>query len=253
MPDPFYSSHCKIEWAKKHLTELITKIAVYVKENPCESVVEPDLDKPDQMIQKICLVRPVPYDISMIAGDVVDNLRAALDHAVYAIAIASGRSNIVNAYFPFAGSAARFENCLNGRCADVPKEIYPLLRGFKPYKGGNNLLVALNQTCNRNKHALLIPFPFIAKVTNGHLSGTGFIVPPHHIWNGAKNEIILFTENIGSQRDGYFDTEFLITFPEIETIDNREPAVAVLNKFVNEVERILLALESESRRLGFCQ
>jgi hypothetical protein len=31
------------------------------------------------------------------------------------------------------------------------------LRRFKPYKGGNDLLWALNGICNVNKHRMLVP------------------------------------------------------------------------------------------------
>ncbi len=81
------------------------------------------------------------------------------------------------------------------------------------------------------------------------MRGTGFSMPTHHVWDSTKDEMALFTEDSGSQRNGYIDTEFLVTFSEIEG-QERKPAIAVLNAFAVEVERVLLAIEAESRRLG---
>jgi len=51
-----------------------------------------------------------------------------------------------------------FETSANGNCKDLPPEIITLFRGFKPYKGGNDLLWALNQIVRANKHAVLAVF-----------------------------------------------------------------------------------------------
>ena len=40
----------------------------------------------------------------------------------------------------------------------MPPEILALFRAFKPYKGGNDALWALNKLCNAKKHCALIPF-----------------------------------------------------------------------------------------------
>jgi hypothetical protein len=254
MPDPFDSAKRKLAWGRKRITELERETEEFFKETPCEAFAEPHPDIPEYTVHKIRLARRLPEDIPMIAGDAVDNLRAALDHAVYATAFASGRAKIANAFFPFAGSAARFESQLKGRCADVPIEIWPCLRAFKPYKGGNNLLVALNQACNSNKHALIVGFAMIVDNVSAKMRATGGFVsiPTVHIWNRAKNEMELFTEGPGVQRNGEFDFRSLVALSEVPGCDS-EQAFRVLDAFSVEVERVINALEAESRRLGFIQ
>ncbi len=45
----------------------------------------------------------------------------------------------------------------------------------------------------------------------------GFIgLPARHVWDRAKNEMELFTEGPGAQRNGNFDIRFLVIFSEIE-------------------------------------
>jgi hypothetical protein len=252
MPDPFDSAKFKLAWGRKRIGELEWAIAQLLEVCPCETFSEPDPNTPEYTVQKIRLVRPLPVEIPMIAGDAVDNLRAALDHAVYAVAVASGRTNIENALFPFSGTPARLENQLKGRCADVPVEVWPCLRSFQPYKGGNDKLVALNDACNRNKHALIVSSAFVATDVYAKMHGTaGFIsVPTVHIWDRTKNEMTLFTEGPGAQRNAQFDFRFLVVLSELPGYDG-EQAFRVLDAFADEVERVIAALESEARRLRF--
>jgi len=250
--DPFYSAKCKLAWAKEHIAKLEWEIQNFLEQPPCETFTEPHPQKYGHTVQKIRLARLLPPQIPMIAGDAVDNLRAVLDHAVFAVAIAGGCGHPRNAYFPFSATAAGFEANLKGRSADVPQQIWPLFRSFQPYKGGNDLLVALKEACNRNKHALIVSVIVIADVVSTKIHGTGgFLgVPTQHVWDRAKNEMELFTEGPGAERDARFDLRFLITFAEIPGADT-EQASTVLYTFAVEVERILCAIEAESRRLGF--
>jgi hypothetical protein len=139
-----------------------------------------------------------------------------------------------------------------GRCAHVPKEIWPLLRSFKPYNGGNHLLVALNRACNRNKHALLLSFVTITQVTGASMRSTGgfLSIPLHHVWDRTKNEMELFTEGPGAQREGHIDFRFLVTLREI---CEEEQASIFLGTVASEVKRVLGLIVAEAQRLRFCQ
>jgi len=142
---------------------------------------------------------------------------------------------------------------LKGRCADVPQEIWPILRSFKPYKGGNDTLIALNDACNRNKHALivsLIPdFPVLEHKMYGVGMESLIIAPKHPVWDRTKNEMELFTVAPGVQIAAEFKLAFLVAFAEIAGVERRQ-VFTVLGIFATEVERILRTIEAESRRLG---
>ncbi len=186
-----------------------------------------------------------------MAGDAIGNLREALDHATFGVAVASGCSDAQNAYFPFAGTEERLDSTIKGRCKDIPKEIYPLLRAFKPYHEGNEILFTLNRIANRNKHALLIPVGAISLDAGLSVKGTGFFsMPQPHIWDHTKNEMELITLGPGSQFNAHFRFFNTVAFAGIKIIE-RDAAVEVLDTIRCEVERVLLAIEAESRRLGF--
>jgi hypothetical protein len=250
MPDLFDSARAKLAWGRKHIRKLAQEIQVFLENSPCESFVELDPDNPERRLQKIRLARSIPQDFSLIAGDVVDNLRASLDHAIYAIAVTQTQTGIKYANFPFAGSASQFEEKLNG-LKDIPKSFWPLLRHFRPYKEGNQTLISLNLACNRNKHALLVSFIGKAQITDVNVSGDGFIsIPTSHSWDRIKNEMLLFSEGTETRRQGHLDFRFLIALTEIA---EDEQAFTVLNIFADEVERILDAIQQEAYRLGLVQ
>jgi hypothetical protein len=225
-------------------------VSAFLQINPCKIFVEPDLEKPEHRICKLRLIAQLPATLSEMAGDIVDNLRASLDHAMYGVAVASGCKKPLNAYFPFSRTAANFEANLKGRCADVPQQIYPLLRSYQPYKGGSKPLWALNEVCVANKHKLLIPIGAAAFSAGMNVHGTRFTIPYTPVWDRGKNEMILATLGPGAEFKGHVDTGVYVAFGEIDSLDGR-PAIEALDFFVRMVETILREIEAETRRLGF--
>jgi hypothetical protein len=251
MSDPFDSSRRKIARAKNHLTDLKREVLFFFEQKPYEIFTDPDPTNPKHLVHKLRLTCQIPDAFSAATGDVVDNLRAALDHAMYGVAIASGCKNPREAYFPFSKDAASFERTLKGRCRDVPQEIYPLLRSYEPYKGGSETLWALNLLCIANKHKLVVPVGTATFNAGMSFSATGFVSMPYdHAWNRIKNEMELFTADPMAQLKGNFNLGFYIAFGEIESVDGK-PAIETLDLFVDMVETILREIEAESRRLGF--
>lgn len=253
MADPFESAFRKIARARDHAMELERQYHAFTELPPYATFTEPHPKIPENTVHKVRLARPLPDGMSEIAGDVIGNLREALDHAVFAVAIAAGNPHPRNAYFPFSASAAGFEANLKGRCADVPQQIYPLLRSFQPYAGGNEILSALNKVANINKHALLVPImaaTFEAGVT---VRGTGYwSMPQPHVWNRLKNEMELFTNAPGTEFEGQIYLAFSITLADV-VVAHEASALGVLEIFLTEVERVVGAIKAEAQRLGFCQ
>lgn len=255
MADPFESSRRKLARAKKHILDLERRIGDFIKKNPCTKVVERDLQRAKE-IHKIKLVKRVPRSPSSFedfASDAVLNMRATLDHAGYAVAVAANpaRKNPTCTAFPFARSAAELENAIKGRSKDIPKEILALFRSFKPYKGGNNLLCALNEICNAEKHKIVTPAALTISTRGAmNVRGTGdWSTPAQAVWDSSKNEMVLIEAALDAQVE--YDLEFftLVIFDEIDAIRG-EQVLGTLNALAGEVERVLLAIEAESRRIG---
>lgn len=253
MSHPFDSSRSKIAWAKRHLADFERETKTWFDEQDYAAIfIEPHPDKPDHVVHKLRLTKQIPEAWPEIVGTIVDSLRAALDHATYGVSVAAGCNEPRNAYFPFARNAAAFEPNLKGRCADVPDKIYPLLRSFQPYGGGNEVLFALNEVCVTNKHKLLIPIGSGTFSAGINASWIGVIaMPATPVWDSTNNEMELFTVGPNTAKfNGDFQFGCYVAFGKVSCLEGKSAGI-VLEEFVVEVERILGEIEAESRRLGF--
>ena len=252
MSDPFESSRRKIAWAKKNLANLNRRIDKFLSQKNLYTVfTEPDTHNPQHMVHKMRLVKQIPDGLSELTGNIIDDLRSALDHALFGIArIGKSATGPLNAYFPFAGDVSHFENNLRGRCKDIPVELWPLLRSYEPYKGGSELLFALNEVCGANKHGLLLPIGTATVTAETVIEGTGFwSMPAAPIWDWAKQEMELFTTGPQPKLRANIRVGFYIAFSEIDSVAGK-PAIPVLDDFVRMVQTILSEIEAECRRLG---
>jgi hypothetical protein len=250
-PDGFYSAKLRIERAKEHLNDLEAQINSFFGEKPYTRVVEPDPNGTHE-IHKLRLTKPFPFRWRILATEIIEHLRASLDHATWATGYLSTRNpDIQQVAFPFGETLSDLDNSMRRRSKNLPPEIQALLRTFQPYKGGNDLLFDLNDMCNLSKHALIA---FIANaIADGEIRGSGWAEPidlydPLTL-DRAKNEI----PYARVRRSLHFDHEIKISiYPAIEHREttSAEPAIAVLDAMGSEVRRIVLAIEAESRKIG---
>lgn len=70
--------------AKKHLTDLQIEISTFLNSNPYEVRGERN-PQTGQPFYYITSIRDAPINIAVIAGDVIQNLRSALDHLAWNI------------------------------------------------------------------------------------------------------------------------------------------------------------------------
>lgn len=251
--DIFHSAKLRVMNAKSHIHNLQAEIKFFFDTKPYTNVIEPDADGINQ-VHKIMFTQPIPDEFATLAADAVDNLRSVLDQAWYAIAI---RTRAIQprgeAYFPFADNAAKFDTMLRRGFNKFPQEIVGLVRAFQPYKGGNNLLWALNRICAANKHRMLAPTAF---TVGNVIFPKGFVFKGPGTfgisWDREKQELIY--AKVGPRGDLQINSEmyfsFDIAFDEVEIVKG-QPAVTILRQLATIVERILMGLEAETRRLGY--
>jgi hypothetical protein len=239
----------KFDRAKHHIADFQRHIEPFEREDAYKTIAEPNPDNPDQLLHKIKLAKPLPDSLAEIVGDAVNNLRESLDVALYAITVASGKVKPLNTNFPFPPNFAEFGRVL-GRAKDVPEQIKALLRGFQPYKGGNDLLWALNRICVVNKHNMLIPGGVAAQRSDFSITvyTPGYVEFLSPKWDAAKQEVIIAVSSSTPEPKFHCKTTLFIAFDQVEVVGGKEVS-AVLNELVSIVERILFALEAESKRL----
>jgi len=253
MDDPLASAKKKLTRAQQHSGDLETELKRFFENQPGTNVVEVDPTGQYKLF-KVRFKNSIPDQITDITYDAVHNLRDSLDHIGYGIAVASGRNNPQHTNFPFAPDAAKFDQQMRGRCKDLPDEIVSVFRSFKSYKGGNDLLWALNKVAVTNKHMLVNPMAAASHsmfIQNLTISGgqVPFGIGESARWDRSKNEITVMRLPAQAQIQANFGVQIFIAFGEVE-VAGGQPVDRVLRAFIGEVKRVLVAVEAEARRIG---
>jgi hypothetical protein len=200
-------------------------------------IAEPDADKAYE-IHKLVLSDRFPIKWRVLATEVVEHLRAALDHAAFATFFLSTRRFDTN-------------HGVKGRSKDCPAEIQALLRSFNAYEGGNDLLYTLNELANGSKHGLIT---FIGgALAGGQLTMKGpkggFDFDHPVTWDGEKNEIVYARVKAGTKFEHQKKLQVYPLIPGTEHLPGIT-STGVLSKIREEVARVVDQIENESRRIG---
>lgn len=248
MSDPLESPRLRLAAAKEHLGDFHRLCGAYFEATPYTRFTE---DEPNTglHVDKLRFTKPLPVRLVTLAAQTVEHLRSALDQTCKAIAKARG-THRRSSYFPFSETAADLDVVIGKRSKGIPDEIVTLIRTFQPYKGGNNILWALNLAANTNKHDLLIPVGFFT----GHVTYEKFVSQggalsiPYPVWDRAKNEMVI-VRYAGAQPQYNIKLRLLIEFKDIEPLA-RTNAIQVLMLMGSESERVVDALDAEAKRIG---
>jgi hypothetical protein len=150
----FSSSFAKVERAKTQLDDLNAKITEFFAGNPYEQFSQVNRKKTEE-VWRFRLTSAIPPMFAVIAGEILYNLRSALDQMACSLAIAhSGSSK--ETYFPFGKTRDIFKDEIRKKTKKLPRAARPLIRATKPYPRGNALLWALHDLNRRDKHIELI-------------------------------------------------------------------------------------------------
>ena len=249
MSSSLQNSKYSVTHARRHVRALESEINAFLQSDPYAKVIAFDPTGPDD-IHKLKLVKPMPEPLSGIAFDAVSSLRAALDQAGHAIGIAAG-TNGKRSAFPFGDTMAEVQSRASTGSKDIPSPLFDVMVASGPYKGGNQLLWALNKLCNSHKHEIIIPMGIYTgggSINNAYFSAVkSFAFPPK--WDIEKEEMILAV--IPHRAPMTFDMK-ISTFVAMAKIDGvvGKPAVAVLDDLANVVNGIIATLETEGIKLG---
>lgn len=162
----------KVERAKQHYRDLEGEIRAFLDSTPYEVSTKPDPQVAESIKYHIANVRETPHSILLIVGDILFNLRAALDHLAYQLAWVNGTRNekiLKTTSFPIFDDATRYKAGADGKVQGMSQSAKDAINATKPYHGGNDTLWRLHILNNLDKHRFLITAGF-------HVAA--FIPPP---------------------------------------------------------------------------
>lgn len=186
----------KAERAKEQLRELDARLKSFLESGAY--VVAADHDsKPGQILYRLACINPVPVLIAHLAGEVIHTLRSTLDHLAYQLLLKAtpnaSEKERKGMDFPFYDPAKQTESEAFRKIQPLGIDVVEAIRSVKPYKGGNQLLWALNVLDNINKHRTLLTVSTV-------YAGVDFTEPFH----------ALLEEVLGSKRPFLFAEKRLI-------------------------------------------
>jgi hypothetical protein len=148
----------KVERAKKHVIDLESAWSAFLKTNPYEIVPKDD----PQAAERTYFLRQakeIPSNISLIIGDVLQNLRSALDHVAYHLAVVNSASakTLATTYFPIFPGPVEYHAGKGRKIDGLRQDAVKAIDSVEPYGGGKgDLLWVLHTLNNVDKHKLLL-------------------------------------------------------------------------------------------------
>lgn len=248
MDDPLNGPRLKIERANAHIHEINSRINAFLDSNPYTVRVNLDPIKNVDVVT-IWLRESVPAGISIVCGEVLYQIRSALDHAAASVAARDQFSLLDRTAFPIEETREKLEATLRKRKVE---QRLPLLaatiREFKPYKGGNDLLWWLHRLNGAEKHKDLvlvvvanavISQEFRTTATDGSSSYRGsFAIQLPNEWKRVDKEAILMTFPAGTELQGKPEVTMNIILADIEASEPYS-VVNTLHQMSNLAGRII--------------
>jgi hypothetical protein len=152
----------KIERAEKHLDDL-EAAAIALGQTTFKTIginFEPGIGKPRLESRPLHVYG---FDIPILTGDLVHNLRSALDHLAFqlvTVGISFGETRTQkweDIQFPIFNSPQSYEAGKIRRIQGARREAIEAIDALKPYKGGNDPLWLLSKLDNTDKHSFILP------------------------------------------------------------------------------------------------
>jgi hypothetical protein len=146
----------KVDRARKHISDLQAGIRIFMDSDPYVVGTKPDPQIADSIKYYILRVRRTPNSILLISGDILFNLRAALDHLAWQLAVANGESPTRHTCFPIFDDVARYKTMDTRKLKGMSHAALDAISATTPYHGGNDTLWRLQRLNNIDKHRFLI-------------------------------------------------------------------------------------------------
>jgi hypothetical protein len=151
-----FTFHMKPSRADEHLEALNNEVAAFLETRPYEVVIKKDI--PAGKLSTQVIYRHAPPDLLlMLIGDVLHNLRSALDHLAWSLA---GTEADRSTEFSIFVDEIKYRSGATRKMHDMPTTAQNIIESLQPYKGVHGLpesepLWLLQQLSNEDKHHTL--------------------------------------------------------------------------------------------------
>jgi hypothetical protein len=219
----------KIERAKKHLRNMEAELIAFGKREFHAVTTEAN-----SHFTELGKYRILPFDALSGAGDIIHNLRSALDHlAGQLVWVGSGKEPSRRVEFPIAKDAATYEGEKARKVEGMIPEVVKAIDALKPYKGGNDALWRIHELDNIDKHRTLFTYAndcfLIADWMSEYSDGPYNIKASNPQFGG----IGVFDAEV--EKNVEFEIDEAVTKAKVATGDPLLPSLTQLIDYVNNL------------------
>jgi hypothetical protein len=150
-----YSFQYKVERAGEHFASLSDSVRSFFDTSPYTVAC---LDDPTNNHITFCVetAKDIPIQMSLLAGEVIHQLRSALDHLAFQLVLANGKTPNTHTYFPIASDASSYNGAKAKKTAGMSHIAINEIDALRPYQGGDDTLWLLHSLNNIEKHRELL-------------------------------------------------------------------------------------------------
>ena len=247
----------KLRRAKRHHAELQATLASFFATTPYR--VSTRRNDEGKLVYYLSEVTDAPVELSLIAGDVIQNLRSALDHLAYELWVkeANGHGKSERVYFPIDKDQASYKRSKAEKTQGISRQSLAIIDSLNPYRGGNDILWRIHTLNNRDKHRLLVTvgssfqsvdlgaymmasmrkMPGFSERMRANMPDLSvFLKPADNLFPLRVGEE-LFIGSADDEENPNMQFRFNVLLNEPGVVDG-EPVAEVLSAMIAEVERI---------------
>jgi hypothetical protein len=146
----------KVNRAREHLVLLRSELSEFASRLPY--VIEDGIESPSgDRVLRVRFRERIDPRWAAIVGDVVHNLRSALDLLAWQLVLSNGGTPDQNTAFPVAENAEKAAGTIQRRLRGASQSAIRLTSLLRPYETGNQTLWPLHKLDIEDKHHLLVP------------------------------------------------------------------------------------------------
>lgn len=243
MANDLQDHFARVAWVRGEITRLEDEVSSFLTSNPVEVVWSFDLGRYEsRRIYKLVQRAAVPKSAQIRAGSIINEMRSVLDSLACTLSVRNGNKDIGSTYFPTGKSQEIFDSAnIQKKIKNLSDADKALIRGLKPYPGGNDLLYTLHSSDIIRKHQRLILFA----------SGTDHLKIGKKGWwsmDSTRMREIKFNPGPLSSNTLHMDLAWdyhidlavvaSVSFAEPDYIKGK-PIIATLNEFADLTETVL--------------
>jgi hypothetical protein len=154
--DPLYGIRLKLDRAKEQIQSLRDELAEFDRSEPYRLAIQYD-EEARVLSAVVKIEKPIRGVWGVQVGEIIHNLRSALDHLVFELVIhCTGNLPTTHTQFPIFETEAGYNKRSAHRIAGVSEEVAALIRKEQPFVAGEDArsdpLWQLHELSNFDKH-----------------------------------------------------------------------------------------------------